>query len=125
MQVGELRTHFPWGLLLVTDAEASDRIPQWDSDEEQATASDTAVVLRVLHGDEGETTVRVWDDESSADGYEAFDGTVDLPSGTLRIGDALGEETVTVRRETGRVRLRIVTNEPREPNLVDVVIAAG
>jgi hypothetical protein len=123
MQVGELQAHFPWGVLLITDAASTEQIPAWDSDEHQATSSRSAVVLRVLHGDEGPVTVRVWEGDGPEPGHRLFDSSIDIPSGVLQVGDALGDEVLRLDRQAGSVRIEVLANEPREADLVDVVIS--
>jgi len=54
-------------MLLLTDEGATKQIPSWASDdEEQVTHGATAAVVRVVHQEEGDVTVRVLDDDAGA-----------------------------------------------------------
>ncbi len=64
MLVGTLEGDFQFGVLLVTDQDASDIIPSWGTTEEQVVSSESAVVIRVRHADEGSVVIRIWDDEA-------------------------------------------------------------
>jgi hypothetical protein len=89
--LGELEASFPWGLLVVTDSRSGEQVPEWASNDQQVTLGETVAVLRVLHGDEGEVVVRVWDDLSAVIGDLAFRGSLKIESGLLTVADALGE----------------------------------
>lgn len=122
MLLNKLETEFSYGVLLVTDDQSTVVIPEWTSVENQVTSADTAAVVKVLHGDEGRVTVRVWDDETEVNGAMAFDGYLRLDSGTMRVSDALGTATLTIPTERGTHRLRIFVNSAVEADQVDLVI---
>ena len=56
MLKAELEAEFPYGVLLITDAESAEQIPSWDSPEEPVAVAASALVVRVRHADEGEVT---------------------------------------------------------------------
>lgn len=122
MQVGRLEASFPWGTLLVTDGKSSDPIPKWSSDDHQVTASSTALVVRVLHGDEGTAVVRVWRGEGDINGTEEFNGALEVPSGTLLVSDALGKQEIKLNVPPGPMSIRVFLNEPREATQVDILV---
>ncbi|MGY4773272.1 hypothetical protein ACXC9Q_40720 [Kribbella sp. CWNU-51] len=78
---------FPYGVLLITDAESTEQVPSWDSPEEPVAAS--GLVVRIRHADEGEVTVRVVDSPGDAAGGQIFAGELEVKSGVLKISDAL------------------------------------
>ena len=48
--------------MLVTDDASTEPIPSWESEDEQVAACDSALVVRVMHGQEGEAALRIsWD----------------------------------------------------------------
>ena len=58
-----------------------------------------ALVMRVRHPDDGGCTVRIWDDNSQAPGALAHSGTIDVPSGVLKVSDALQNASAEVPLE--------------------------
>lgn len=122
MHVGHLEASFPWGILLVTDGRATEPIPKWESDEDQVTASSTAMVVRILHGDEGSAVVDVWRGEGDIQGAEEFDTTLEVASGMLLVSDALGEQTIQLTVPPGSMPIRVFLNEPREATQVDILV---
>ena len=83
MLLGELQASFPCGLLVVTDSRSREQVPQWASNDEQVTHGETLAVLRVMHQDEGEVVVRVWDDTSAVTGDLVLRGSLHIGSGLL------------------------------------------
>jgi hypothetical protein len=120
--LGELRAGFPWGVLLLTDEDSTEAIPTWTSDDEQVTNSATAAVVRVMHRDEGDVTVRVWDDESAASGGLVFTGAFALESGVLIVSDAEGESILRVPVGVGLASVEVYIDAPVEASHVDVVV---
>jgi hypothetical protein len=123
MLLCELRTRFPWGVLLVTDAASKEQIPSWATDDDQVAHAETALVVRVMHEDEGEVAVRVWDDPSDATGEIAFSGSLAVPTHTLRVSDALGEHAVEIAVPSGRAELDIFTDDAAQASEVNPVIS--
>lgn len=122
MLQAELAAEFPFGVLLITDGSSAEPIPSWATSDEQVAVADTALVLRVLHGNEGEVSVRVCDAESEAMGVLVFTGQIDLPSGILRISDALGGVTQELNVGTGQHVVRIFADSGVEASAVDLVL---
>ena len=122
MLLGELNAAFPWGVLQVTDDASTEPIPSWSSEDEQVTFTDSALVVRVMHGQEGRAEVWVWSIQGEVDGSEAFRGFLEVPSGTLRVADALSDQIVRLPLEPGRHSVKVFVDEPREASKVHVVI---
>ena len=120
--VRELVAAFPWGVLLVTDSQSAEQIPSWESSAHPVAWSDTAVLVRVQHADEGEASVRVISNEADARGSEIFDGFLHVPSGTVRVSDALGHESLEVHAAPGAHRLRLYSDDPHEAAAVDLLL---
>ena len=125
MLLGQLRAEFPWGLLLVTDASSTDAIPSWATPEEQVTSAASALVVRVRHGDEGECAVMVWNDEKEASGGLAFAGSIDVPSGILRISDALGNAITELAVEPGQHPVQIFADSAVEASTINLDLATA
>src|ERR1017187_3251200 len=62
MRLAELTAGFKWGVLLVKDANSTEQIPNWSSPDEQVTAANSALVIRVMPDDEGNVDVQVVND---------------------------------------------------------------
>ena len=123
MLLGEMQGPCPWGLLLVKDSESKEEIPTWASDEEQVAFAATALVVRVLHQDEGDVLVRAWDDNNDVRGGLTFSGEIDLPSSLLQVSDALGEQFVEIAVPTVRQHIEVYTNAVREASEVHLVLS--
>lgn len=118
----ELIAEFPWGVLLVTDSQSSEQIPNWASPSETVATASSALVVRVRHADEGAVVVRVLPDLSDARGQMVFDGILKVDSGALQISDALGGSTITYEVSTDDHRVRILTDSPTEATEVDLIV---
>lgn len=118
----EMVANFPWGLLLVTDVDATDVIPRWDSDEQIATASETAVVVRIRHADEGDVIVRVLESLEESEGECVFDDRLRIESGILRVSDALGQNLIDTSVGPGFHRVRVFVTPVNEAERVELLI---
>lgn len=123
MRIGTLEARCPWGMLLVTDVDSDERIPAWSSEEEQVTSSRSALVVRVKQGDDGPVRADVWDGAYQRNGYEVFCGILRIPSGVVRVSDALGEQCATAAVAPGSYTVRVFLNELKEAAQVDLVLA--
>lgn len=124
MLLGKLEAGFPWGVLLVTDEGSMELVPEWSSGEEQVSHGESVAVLRVMHKDEGDVLVRVWDDANAANGNVVFRGSLKVDSGVLRVSDALGEAVLAIPTAAGWTDVAIYTDAASEPTRVDLVVAA-
>jgi hypothetical protein len=112
----------PWGVLLITDDESTESIPSWASDEEQVTSMPSALVARVMHQDDGEVVVRVWDGDGAFGGSVSFRGEIQIDSGRLRISDALGQVAVVVVVANGRHCVDLYSNSAVEASEINLVL---
>lgn len=122
MQSGRLQAPFPWGLLVVTDDSSTDEIPAWTSDADVVTATASTVVVRVVHDQEGTAEVTVLEGESQDTNLIVFDGVIEVPSGRLRVGDALNDQTLIVPVQPGIHALRIRVNRLLEASQISIDI---
>src|SRR5258707_14185364 len=122
MLLGELNAAFPWGVLLVTDDWSTEPIPSWESEDEQVAACDSALVVRVMHGQVSNAAVRLWSASGDAEGSEVFRGFLDVPSGTLRVADASSEQAFRLSLEPGRHADEGYVKERHGAAKVDIVI---
>ncbi|WP_374312499.1 hypothetical protein [Microbacterium sp.] len=120
--IRELVTGFPWGLILISDAESTEPIPPWRSDNHPVASAESAVVLRVLHRDDGDVSVRIITSESEARSSEIFDGVLSIGSGLVRVSDALGNEAIECPLSCGKHRLRLYSDDRFEGAIVDVLL---
>ena len=122
MLLTEFQAGFPWGVFLISDAASKEKIPSWATDEDQVAAASTALVVRVMHQDNGEVAVRVVDDAGDVTGDLTFEGSLLLPSGVLRLSDALGHSSIDVEVYGGRADVSIYTDDRKEASHVAVVL---
>jgi hypothetical protein len=78
--------------------------------------------MRVLHADEGECTVKVWDDDKDVSGRLAYSGSIEVPSGVLRISDALGSVASELALDPGLYAIEIFADAAVEATSVHVVL---
>ncbi len=91
--------------------------------EAQVTHGESVAVLRVMHEQEGDVLVRVWDDTGAATGTVVFQGPLKLEIGVLKVSDALGEAVLAIPTAAGWTDVVIYTDAATEPTRVDVVVA--
>lgn len=120
--VANLTADFPWGVLLVSDADSTELIPESTSLDEMVASGESALVVRVRHADEGSVSVRALEAQAEAIGELVFDGVLQVSSGTLRISDAVGDEAIDVGASVSPVRLRLFADERSEATSIEVVI---
>jgi hypothetical protein len=113
---------FPWGLLVVSDRDASDQIPGWAGVSEPVTSTASTLVVKVEHEEEGTATVHIYDGRGDLEVAPAFDGPIVTSSGELTVGDALGRQVVRIPVTVGQHRLRVSLNRPMGANHIDVAI---
>ena len=118
----ELEAEFPYGVLLITDAESTEQIPSWDSPEEPVAVAASALVVRVRPADEGEVTVRVVDSPGDAAGGQIFAGELEVKSGVLKISDALSAVTTEVQVTPGPLPVQVYADSIVEASSLYVVL---
>ena len=122
MRLAELTAGFKWGVLLVKDANSTEQIPNWSSPDEQITAANSALVIRVMPDDEGNVDVQVVNDSKEVRGMRYFSGHLAVPSKTLKVGDALGEQSVNVVLDKENIGVEIYLDEPMQATCVSLLI---
>jgi membrane peptidoglycan carboxypeptidase len=119
----QLEGRFPWGVLLISDRESTEEIPEWSNPSEQVTAARTAAVVRVLHGSEGPVEVSVGE-LTSATSVLAFDGQIAPPSGVVRVGDATGEINIELSVGPAIHRMLVRLDRASEAERVEIAFPA-
>ena len=120
----EIQRRFGWGILLIGDAESSD-IPLGPG-RGVAISTATNICVRVRHAQDVESpsdgnlevppfevSVRCVSGVSHALAL-CFDGTIDLPSGRLSIGDADDEKILALRPGRWRFQIEVDTRDHPE-----------
>jgi hypothetical protein len=115
---------FPWGLLLITDHTSTEQIPPWRSNSELVAEGRTGIVVRVQHEQEGTTAVRVIRDEAATTGFLAYQGDLHVPSGLLRVSDAVGQHAMFIDVPTQSVSIRVYVNQLADATQVDLLLSA-
>lgn len=127
-----LQRPFGWGVLMLVDAQAHDTALALATGPVAATP--TALAIRVRHAQDVELDVH--DGESvvplctvnvavaagpSTDADLAFDGVLDVPSGTLLVGDPDQENALDVG--PGRYRVQVWLDDPDHAEHVRIAIS--
>ena len=124
--LAELRTKFPFGIVLVTDETSTEPIPKWSSDVQQVTLASSAMAIKVRHEVDGPAIVRVWDgDPTLPNARDLATVFLKIPSRALLVSTAAGETFIRVDVPTDEVRIRILTSAARNPDEVHLVIGPG
>ncbi|GGN12662.1 hypothetical protein FHR83_003624 [Actinoplanes campanulatus] len=120
-----------WGLVFITDSAleetglpgAFDTEP--DGRQVDFMSNETATVLRVQHGSDGDVAVRLWvgeEDWGNRGEYEIGATTISVPSGMIKVSDVLEQEFIQVAVESGNYRMQMNGDSPTEPAVVDLVL---
>jgi len=123
--LAELRAQFPFGVLLITDEESTEPIPDWSSDDQKVSSGANAMVVKIRHEVDGPAIVRVWDDDPHKAGRAAVERELTVKSGALRVSTATGDHAVRIPVPAGTVRVRVVASAPRNPGEIDLVVIPG
>ncbi|MBW6435004.1 hypothetical protein KZ829_14780 [Actinoplanes hulinensis] len=132
MLVASLCENLNWGLVFITDSaledtglsEAFDTEP--DGRQVDFMSNETATVLRVQHGSDGDVEVRLWvgeEDWGNQGAHEIGVTTISVPSGMIKVSDVLEQKFVQVKVDPGTYRLQMNGDSPCEPAVVDLVLS--
>lgn len=112
-----------YGQVLVQDADTAD-IPDWETGDEQAVASEHAVLVATRPDHTGNVHVQVFRDGDGSDpGSPIFDGELAVVSGRLVVGSVLAGQVLEVEAgRTGYLPLKIFVEPPDLPQYVAVVL---
>jgi hypothetical protein len=119
--VPEIKVQGPNSLLLIGDSRG--KPPQ--TFEGLVTATSSCVAIGTLMEMDGPTRVRLLDDRWYDEPLPltvAFDGSLKLPHGVLRVENVLGEVYLERKLEPKSVRLQIYVNHPTEPDQIAIVV---
>lgn len=117
-----IRARFPWGLLLICDEDAKEEIPAFPFPGAPVTSTGTTLVVSVLHSQVGEATVTIRSNPLAASGVLVYKGALGVPSGRLRISDAVGDSAVTLNIVGAVQPLQVYVDQAHEASHVDVVL---
>ncbi|TBN55529.1 hypothetical protein EYE40_15130 [Glaciihabitans arcticus] len=123
MKLAETSGEFSWGVLLIEDEGSTEEIPPWPSPDEIATFASSSVVLRILHGQEGPTSVRIWDSDVETRGELVFEREIEITSGTVLARDAVSDVQVSAALQPGTYVCRIFVDSPIEASEVDISLS--
>ncbi|MEU7873014.1 hypothetical protein [Dactylosporangium sp. NPDC049140] len=127
MMIAEGRGGFPWGLLVVADADSDfATLPDEPERDVPLVAGEDAIVCRVAPAVFDDVTVRVWRDAPgpALTGPPMGAAPIAVPSGRLVIGDVERESpaTMTVHLPPGHYDVEAYFDEPDWPEAVDLVL---
>ena len=107
----------------VSDPGARGPLPRRSGSSRIASDSNYLVVGTLMSQD-GDTEVTLSDsvDEVAAQGAPAFDGTLETPSRRLVLQSADLEVFLEMKTEGPRSRVRVWSNDPREPDQIAIVV---
>ncbi|GGN65076.1 hypothetical protein GCM10010112_25990 [Actinoplanes lobatus] len=121
-----------WGLVFITDSALEDTgLPETfgtepDSRQVDFMSNETATVLRVQHGSDGDVEVRLWvgeEDWGNQGEFEIGVTTISVPSGMIKVSDVLEQKFIQVKVDPGTYRLQMNGDSPSEPAVVDLVLS--
>lgn len=114
-----MRRAWPWGLVLVSDAESKEPVPN-AFDEAAVLGGSSFVVCRILHEVDGEATAEIWLERHPTDMACVYEGPFVVPSGRLLLTDAAQQHPVEVPVEREKRRVRVYVDDADHPELVIV-----
>lgn len=123
MHLAELTAGFQWGVLLVTDANSVEQIPNWSSPDEQVTTAGSALVVKVMPDTEGVVSISVVNNEKEVHGTCVFSGRLAVPSKVLKVSDALGEQRASVLLDKEDIGIGVFLDEPAEATSVSLLLS--
>jgi hypothetical protein len=104
--------------------DSTDPIPTWSSEPELVAVCPNALVVKVVEDVEGRAAVTVWQDGGNIERQtKVFSGELSLPSGNLRVSDAVGEQAISMNLPPSNVHLDIFVNELQEASKIDLVVS--
>ncbi|WP_285560253.1 hypothetical protein [Actinoplanes regularis] len=132
MQLASMRQDLGWGLVYVTDFSHDednglpDAFPE-DAEGKQPAfvGSETATVILVQHGSDGDVEVRLWagaDEWGKHGSIELGVTHISIPSGQIRVSDVLREKFFQVCVPSGRYRVQINGDARNNAAEIDLVI---
>lgn len=115
-----------YGQVVAQDAGTAD-IPDWQTGEEQAVASEHAVLVATRPDSAGNVHVQVLRGDGGGDlGSQVFDGELSVVSGRMAVGSVLAGQVLEVGiSEPGYVPVRIFVDPVDLPERVAVVLGDG
>jgi len=115
-----------YGQVVAQDAGTAD-IPDWQTREEQAVASEHAVLVATRPDHAGNVHVQVFrGDDGDGLGLQVFDGELSVVSGRLAVGSVLAGQVLEVGvSEPGYVPVKIFVDPVELPERVVVVFGDG
>ena len=123
MNPTRLNVTFAWGLVLVIDKGSKDEIPEWANDHEAVSAATNALMVRVLHGQEGPVSVSIEESGVSRLPKCIFDGELAVNSGILMVGDIPGEHILRIEVTPGVHALRIFADDGARAERIEIHVA--
>lgn len=114
-----MRRAWPWGLVLVSDAESKEPVPGTCGGA-VALGGPSVVISRILHEVDGEATAEIWLDRHPIEMACVYDAPFLALSGRLRVSDAAEEDAVEAPIERATLRARVYVDDEDHPELVIV-----
>jgi hypothetical protein len=110
--------------IAVLDAGTAD-IPEWESGEEKAVASEHAVLVATRPDHLGNVHVQVFRGEGGPDlGLQVFDGELSVVSGRIAVGSVVADQLLEVETgDPGYVAVKVFVQPAEQPERVAVVLS--
>lgn len=114
-----------YGQVIAQDVGTVD-IPDWETGEEHAVASEHAVLVATRPDDVGKVRVQVLRGDAHDLGFRVFNGELSVVSGRLAVGSVLASQLVEVDvGRQGYVPVQIFVHPADLPERVTVVLEEG
>lgn len=110
----QMEREWPWGLVVLGDPNDTDAVPaSLDSNGVARTCS--TVVARIQHGVDGPAVASVAMDSEPGGLILVHAGSMVLPGGRLRLGDAAAEQVEEAELPAGEYAVRVLIDELEHP----------
>jgi len=114
----------PPGSFLVVAGDIYAPMPEFPDQEERIWANEWCVGVGTLSEVDGETEIVVTDNPKSESLPLVFDGVIAAPDRCVTVSDAYLLEVARVQLRGDRARIKIWTNDPREPDRIVIAVTS-
>ena len=123
-EMKELGVALPTAMLVIMDVASSGEIPK-KLGPSRIAATSSSVVVGTRRAADGETSIAVSSGGVVSPDQPALDVTIDALTQRVNLFSVLHEALCEVRVSSGRVRVRVWTNHPSEPEHIIVVLGGS
>lgn len=112
----------PPGSFLVIAGDIHAPMPEFDDQEKRLWANEWCIGIGTLSEVDGETEVIVTDQPRKESIPLVFNGVIEAPEKRVTVSDAYLLEAASVHVSSGKARIQIWSNHPREPDRIVISV---